>query len=202
MILVVVAGAELFTGNNLIAMAWASGLIGLREVIRNWVLVYVGNVAGCLGTVLLVVWSDVASLGNGAVGETAMQIASSKAGLGLTEAFIRGVLCNAFVCLAVWLAIGARSVADKILAIIFPITAFVTIGLEHSIADWFFLPFGWSLHGQGISLMDSAAIILVVTVGIFWVEPCWLQSLPGGLPAWRTQAAGAGAITVCSETGD
>ena len=116
LVLVVVAGAELFTGNNLLAMAWASRLISTRDVLRNWILVYLGNVIGCLGTVLFVVWADIASLGGGAVGETAIQIARAKAGLSLGEAFARGVLCNALVCLAVWLAMGGRSVADKILA--------------------------------------------------------------------------------------
>jgi formate/nitrite transporter len=166
LVLVVVGGAELFTGNNLIAMAWASGRIGIREVMRNWILVYLGNVVGCLGTVLLVVWSDVASLGEGAVGETAISIARTKASLTLMEAFTRGILCNVFVCLAVWLATGARSVSGKILAIIFPITAFVAIGLEHSIANWFFLPFGIALNGQGVvSILGFVNSILVVSAG-------------------------------------
>jgi formate/nitrite transporter len=142
LILVVVAGAELFTGNNLIAIAWASRRIGTREVLRNWMLAYVGNVVRCLGTVLLVVWADIAGLADGAVGEMALRIARVKAELTLAEAFTRGILCNALVCLAVWLTLGARSVTDKILAILFPITAFVAIGFEHSIANWFFLPFG------------------------------------------------------------
>ena len=101
LVLVVVAGAELFTGNNLIAMAWASGLIGTREVMRNWLLAYVGNVIGCLGTVVLVLWGGVAGLDGGAVGRTAIQIAHAKAALPLGEAFARGILCNALVCLAV-----------------------------------------------------------------------------------------------------
>jgi formate/nitrite transporter len=166
LILVVVAGAELFTGNNLIAMAWASRLIRTRAVMRNWLLVYVGNVVGCLGTVLLVVWADVASLGDGAVGETAMGIARSKADLPLGEAFARGILCNALVCLAVWLAIGARGVTDKILAIVFPITAFVAIGFEHSIANWFFLPFGLAVDARGaVSVVGAGRNILAVTAG-------------------------------------
>ena len=166
LILVVVAGAELFTGNNLIAMAWASRLIGTREVMRNWLLVYVGNVIGCLGTVLLVVWAGVAGLADGAVGETAVRIARSKAAIPLVDAFMRGILCNALVCLAVWLAIGARSVTDKILAIIFPITAFVAIGFEHSIANWFFLPFGMAVDAQpAISNVAAARNIAVVTAG-------------------------------------
>lgn len=166
LILVVVAGAELFTGNNLIAMAWASRLIGTREVMRNWLLAYTGNVIGCLGTVLLVVWANVAALGDGAVGETALRIARSKASLPPGEAFIRGILCNALVCLAVWLAIGARSVTDKILAVLFPITAFVAIGFEHSIANWFFLPFGRALDADGsVAIAGIARNLVAVTAG-------------------------------------
>ena len=166
LVLVVVAGAELFTGNNLVAMAWASRLISTRDLMRNWVLVYLGNVIGCLGTVLFVVWADIASLGGGAVGETALQIASGKAGLSLGEAFVRGVLCNALVCLAVWLAMGGRSVSDKILAILFPVTAFVAIGLEHSIANWFFLPFGVALDQHGVvSVVGVGRNLAVVSAG-------------------------------------
>lgn len=166
LVLVVVAGAELFTGNNLIAMAWASGKIGTREVVRNWVLAYVGNVVGCLGTVLLVLWSGVAGLDGGAVGRTAVNIAHAKAVLPLAEAFARGILCNALVCLAVWLAIGARSVTDKILAVVFPITAFVAVGFEHSIANWFFLPYGFALGGQGaVPAAGFASNIVAVTAG-------------------------------------
>ncbi len=166
LVLVVVAGAELFTGNNLIAMAWASRLIGTREVLRNWVLAYVGNVVGCLGTVLLVVWAGIAGLGDGAVGEMAVRIAHTKADLPLVEAFTRGILCNALVCLAVWLAIGARSVTDKVLAIFFPITAFVAIGFEHSIANWFFLPFGLVVDAHSaVSIVGVGRNIVAVTAG-------------------------------------
>ncbi len=115
---------------------------------QNWLLVYVGNLIGCLGTVALVLWDHVDALGAGAVGDTAIEIARSKAALSFGEGFARGILCNAFVCLAVWLAMGGRSVTDKILAILFPITAFVAIGLEHSIANWFFLPYGLALVGD------------------------------------------------------
>ncbi len=166
LILVVVAGAELFTGNNLIAMAWAGGLIGFREVIRNWILAYIGNVVGCVGTVLLVIWSDIASLESGAVGNTVINIARAKAGLSLETAFFRGILCNALVCLAIWLAIGARSVTDKILAILFPITAFVAIGFEHSIANWFFLPYGIALDMENtVSIFGAARNIIAVSAG-------------------------------------
>jgi formate transporter len=166
LILVVVAGAELFTGNNLIAMAWASGLIGTRQVLRNWLLAYIGNVVGCIATVAIVVWADTASMSDGAVGETAVRIARMKAELPLAEAFARGILGNALVCLAVWLAIGGRSVTDKILAIIFPITTFVAVGLEHSIANWFFLPYGLVVDAQGVVPITGASRnILGVTAG-------------------------------------
>lgn len=166
LVLVVVAGAELFTGNNLLAMAWASRLIGTRQVARNWCLAYVGNVIGCLGTVLFVVWADIASFDGGAVGETAVQIARAKVDLPLGQAFARGILCNALVCLAVWLAMGGRSVGDKILAVIFPITAFVAIGFEHSIANWFFLPFAVAIDRQSaVSAAGMTTNLAVVSAG-------------------------------------
>lgn len=187
LILVVVAGAELFTGNNLLAMAWASRLIGTRDILRNWFLAYLGNVIGCLGTVLFVAWADIGSLGGGAVGETAIQIARAKVDLSMGEAFARGILCNALVCLAVWLAMGGRSVADKILAILFPIAAFVTIGLEHSIANWFFLPFGLLLDPQGaVSLGGVGRNLAAVTAGnivggtLLVAGVYWVAYLRGG----------------------
>jgi formate transporter len=166
LILVVVAGAELFTGNNLIAMAWASRLITTRDVVRNWLIAYAGNVVGSLGTVLLVWAAGVAALGEDSVGETAVRIARAKADLPVLEAFTRGILCNALVCLAVWLTIGARSVSDKIMAVLFPVTAFVAIGSEHSIANWFFLPYGLALDAHGtVSIAGAGRNIVAVTAG-------------------------------------
>jgi formate transporter len=190
LILVVVGGAELFTGNNLMAMAWASRLISTREVVRNWSIVYLGNVIGSLATVVLVLWGDLAGMGGGAVGETAIQIAQAKSSLSLGEAFARGVLCNALVCLAVWLAMGGHSVTDKVLAIIFPITAFVAIGFEHSIANWFLLPFGMALDVQDlVPIAGVIANLVVVSAGniaggtllvaaVYWVA--YLRSAPRG----------------------
>ncbi len=142
LILVVVGGAELFTGNNLLAMAWTSRLVSTKDVLRNWVLVYVGNAIGALGTVALVVIGNVESFAGGEVGKTALDIGHVKAAHTIPEAFALGILCNALVCLAVWLAMGGRSVSDKILAIVFPVTAFVAIGFEHSIANMYF--FGYA----------------------------------------------------------
>lgn len=166
LILVVVAGAELFTGNNLLAMAWASRRITTGEVLRNWGIVYLGNMIGAIGTAALVLWADLAWLADGSVGDTAMTIARSKAALAPGVAFARGVLCNALVCLAVWLAMGGRSVTDRILAVIFPITAFVAIGAEHSIANWFFLPYGLAVDGlTTIHPFGALRNLVMVTLG-------------------------------------
>jgi formate transporter len=142
LILVVVGGAELFTGNNLIVMAWASGKVTGRALLRNWGIVYAGNFVGSFGTAVLVLWSKQYTFGGGSVGETALKIAAGKASLDFFQAMALGVLCNALVCLAVWLTFSARSTVDKIAAIIFPITAFVAAGFEHSIANMYFVPYG------------------------------------------------------------
>ena len=168
LILVVVGGAELFTGNNLIAMAWAAGRISLGQVLRNWGWVYFGNLLGSLGTALLVLLAGVHGMADGAVGETAIRIARGKVALDPVEAVARGMLCNVLVCLAVWLCMGARGVADKILAIIFPISAFVACGFEHSVANMYFLPIGLALtwfSAAPIALSDALSNLLLVTVG-------------------------------------
>ena len=142
LILVVVAGAELFTGNNLIVMAWASRKVSTGKLLRNWGIVYAGNLAGSLLTAVLILLSGQYLFGNGAVGVNALNIAAAKVNLGFSQALILGMLCNALVCLAVWLTLSARSVTDKILAILFPITAFVAAGFEHSVANMYFIPVG------------------------------------------------------------
>lgn len=142
LILVVVSGAELFTGNNLIVMAWANGKVTTGALLRNWSIVYLGNFVGSLGTALLVFTGKQYEFGSGAIGLTALNIASSKVGLGFLQAIALGILCNALVCLAVWMTYSARSTLDKIAAIIFPITAFVAAGFEHSIANMYFIPYG------------------------------------------------------------
>jgi formate/nitrite transporter len=148
LILVVVAGAELFTGNNLIIMAFASKKIGIGLLLKNWLIVYIGNLFGSLSLVYLVYYSKAWSFGNNVVGGRAILIANSKVNLGFIEALILGILCNALVCLAIWLCFSARSVTDKILAILFPITTFVAAGFEHSVANMFFIPMGILLTNQ------------------------------------------------------
>jgi len=142
LILVIVAGAELFTGNSLIVMAYVSRKITLRQLLRNWVIVFAGNLVGSLGIVFLIWLSGQWSARNSAVGVEALIIANDKVSLGFWQALSRGILCNILVCLAVWLCFSGRSVTDKILAIIFPITAFVALGFEHSIANMYFVPAG------------------------------------------------------------
>ena len=141
LILVVVGGAELFTGNNLIVMAWAGGQVGTWALLRNWILVYAGNFAGAVGIAVLASGARLHEAGGGAVGATALGIATAKLHLGFVQAVVLGVLCNVLVCLAVWLAYSARSTTDRVLAIVPPIAAFVAAGFEHSVANMYFVPF-------------------------------------------------------------
>jgi formate transporter FocA len=142
LILVIVGGAELFTGNNLIVMAWASGKVSTRLLLRNWAIVYLGNFVGALATALLVFASGQYTFGQGAVGAAALVTANAKAGLEFWPALVLGILCNALVCLAVWLSFSARTTTDRILAIVPPVAAFVAAGFEHSIANMYFIPLG------------------------------------------------------------
>ncbi|MFK7819283.1 MAG: formate transporter FocA [Planctomycetaceae bacterium] len=142
LILVIVGGAELFTGNNLIVMAWASRRITTRALLRNWGIVYLGNLVGSLAIALLVFGSGQYMFANGEVGKTMLSIANAKCELGFFQATCLGVLCNILVCLAVWLTLSARTTTDRIMAIIAPITAFVAAGFEHSVANMYFIPVG------------------------------------------------------------
>lgn len=142
LILVVVGGAELFTGNNLIVMAWASGKVRTSQLIRNWLIVYLGNFAGAFATAVVIYFSGQPFFAGGKIAETALSAANHKADLGFGQAIILGVLCNVLVCLAVWMSYGGRTTIDKVVAVVPPITAFVTCGFEHSIANMYFIPLG------------------------------------------------------------
>jgi formate/nitrite transporter len=142
LILVIVAGAELFTGNSLIIMAYVQKKINLYELLYNWFWVYIGNFLGSLFVVLLVVLAGQYSVNNYVLGVKAVNIAVSKVNLTFLEAFTRGILCNLLVALAVWLSFAGRSITDKILSILFPITAFVASGFEHCVANMYFIPVG------------------------------------------------------------
>lgn len=142
LVLVVIAGAELFTGNNLIVMAWASKKISTRQVLRNWSIVYLGNFLGSVGIAALMFFTRQYTFAGGSVGQTALSIANAKVQFDFVQALALGIMCNALVCLAIWITFSARTTTDKILAIIFPITAFVSAGFEHSVANMYFIPIG------------------------------------------------------------
>ncbi len=142
LILVVVGGAELFTGNNLLTMAWASRRVSTWQMLRNWIIVYFGNMFGAFSIVILMLLSGHYLFGKGITGSNILYIAEAKCQLGFIQAIVLGILCNILVCLAIWLCYSARSTQGKILAIIFPITAFVSAGFEHSVANMYFIPMG------------------------------------------------------------
>jgi formate transporter len=148
LVLVVVAGAELFTGNNLISMSFVSRRITLGRLLRNWGIVYVGNLVGALSIVVMVWLAQWWKQGDGVVGATALATAATKTSLPFGAIFMRGILANALVCLAVWLATGGRSVVDKVFAIILPISAFVAAGFEHSVANMYFIPIGMLIKNE------------------------------------------------------
>ena len=159
LLMVVVAGAELFTGNNLLVMAWAEGRISAAQVLRNWTVVALANGAGALALAGLVWASGHLLLNDGLVGEKVVQIALAKQALSPGSAFFRGVLCNILVCMAVWMAMGGRSVVDKAVAVVFPVMGFVAAGFEHSIANLYLMPLAMALQGSGV-LADGPVVTL------------------------------------------
>ena len=161
LILVIVGGAELFTGNALMIMAAVERKITLRRMLRSWGIVYLGNFVGAAGLAVVFGFSG---LLEGAMGATATAIPEIKASLLPMEAFIRGALCNTLVCLAIWLTFAARSAASKILGILWPISAFVLLGLEHSVANMYFFHQGWMV-GSNVTISDALSNLVWVTLG-------------------------------------
>ncbi len=159
LILVVIGGAELFTGNALMTIAWASGKIRLRAMLRAWSIVFAGNLAGAVGTAGLSYLAGHHLMANGAVGRAALGIASAKAAMTVPQLFFAAILANVLVCLAVWLALGARTTADKVLAILFPVAAFVAAGFEHVVANMYVLPLAMMIQAWG----PEAALPLPMT---------------------------------------
>jgi formate transporter len=140
LLMVVIAGAELFTGNNMIVMAWANGKVRTAALLRNWVLCYCGNCIGAIATAALMFFTTQYSFGGGAVGLAALSAAHAKVSLGFVAAFSLGIMCNALVCLAVWMCHAARTSVDRVVTLIPPVAAFVASGFEHSIANVYFIP--------------------------------------------------------------
>jgi formate/nitrite transporter len=170
LILVIVGGAELFTGDALMIVACASRRITIGSLLRAWSLVYVGNIGGALGTAAMIFLAGQYGFGGGAVGKTALAIASAKAGLPTIQLFFLAVLCNVLVCLAVWMSFGARTAADKVMVIVPPIAAFVAAGFEHSIANLYFLPYSlaikdWAGPDFWTAIGQSSADYPTLTIG-------------------------------------
>jgi formate transporter FocA len=188
LILVIVAGAELFTGNNLIVMAWADRHITTLQVLRNWSIVYAGNFVGSIAIAGLMYLTKQYIFGAGGIGLTALNIANGKVNLDFGQAIALGIMCNVLVCLAVWLCFSARTTTDKILSIIFPITAFVAAGFEHSVANMYFIPMGLFIKaGAPASFWDSigktAADYANLTWGNFFLAnlvPVTIGNIIGG----------------------
>jgi formate/nitrite transporter len=176
LILVVVAGAELFTGNNLIVMAWASREVSTGRLLGNWGLVFLGNFVGAFATAVLVFLSRQYTFGDGAVGVTALSIGSTKTSLGFGQAIVLGALCNALVCLAVWLTYGAHTTADKILAIVPPIAAFVALGFEHSVANMYFIPVALLIETDDAWVSSTSGV--PDTSGLSWGSFLFENLLP------------------------
>ncbi|MGH3135431.1 MAG: formate/nitrite transporter family protein [Gaiellaceae bacterium] len=185
LILVVVAGAELFTGNNLIVMAWASRHVSSARLLGNWTIVWIGNFVGAIGTAIIVYFSEQYTFGDGAVGQTALSIATAKTSLGFVEAVALGMLCNALVCLAVWLTYGAHTTTDKILAVIAPIGAFVAAGFEHSVANMYFISIGLLIKTDDafVASLDPAPDLSGLTWRSFFADnllPVTIGNVVGG----------------------
>ncbi|MCX7912003.1 MAG: formate transporter FocA [Dehalococcoidales bacterium] len=189
LILVVVGGAELFTGNNLIVMAWASRKLSTLKVLRNWAIVYIGNFIGAVATAAVVFWGKHYEMASGGIGVTALNIASFKVNLGFVQAIILGILCNAMVCMAVWLTYSARTTIGRISAIVFPIAGFVAAGFEHSVANMYFIPFGLMVKSGAAesfwqAVGKTAADYSSLTWGRFFVHnliPVTIGNIIGGV---------------------
>lgn len=174
LMMVVVAGAELFTGNNLIVLSVLDGKTSVMSLLRNWLIVYFANFVGSLLIAWLVTQSGLLGTNGGAVGVSALNIANAKVNLTFMQAFSRGILCNWLVCIAVWMALASKMVIGKLFACFFPIMAFVTSGFEHSVANMYFIPvammntgaeFAAGLNVSAVNLAGLVRNLIPVTLG-------------------------------------
>jgi formate transporter len=180
LVLVLVGGAELFTGNNLIVMAWASGKVSTRTVLRNWTIVWLGNFVGSLGLVILVFFSHHLDMNDGRIGLSVLDTAAGKIRPDMVTLFFKGVLCNVLVCAAVWLAYAGRSVTDKMVAVILPVSAFIAAGFEHCVANMYFLPLAWLLIQTGHTPANFDASLITMAGIIHNLVPVTLGNIVGG----------------------
>ncbi|MBC7583963.1 MAG: formate/nitrite transporter family protein [Tardiphaga sp.] len=210
--LVMIGGAELFTGNCLIVMAWCNGQLRTAEVLHNWTLVWCGNLVGALGLVFLLYMSHFVDLNKGEAGAAVLKLAIGKMAPDMVTIFFKGILCNLLVCLGVWLAYAGRSVTDKMIGMWLPVSCFVAAGFEHCVANMFFLPMAWVLVQTGhvpggvdvstVTLLNIAHNILPATLGnivggggfvgfVYWV--IYRKSLGGLPPLPRAETEGKSA---------
>lgn len=178
LILVVVAGAELFTGNNLIAIGVAERRVSAKQMFRNWGIIFFSNMFGAVSLAVMVYLSGHLDMNNGEIAKSYLKMAEAKCSLPFSTAFFRGVLCNILVCLGVWMAMGGKTVTDKVLAIIFPITLFVAAGFEHSIANLFIIPLGLII--QNFSEYQIASEHLNLSGMFKNIVPVVLGNIVGG----------------------
>ncbi len=181
LVMVLLCGAELFTGNSLMVIGVVSRKISLSGMLRNWAVVWIGNFAGSLIIAALLYLANTASLNGGAVGDAMVSIAAGKAALPWCTAFFRGVLCNILVCLAVWIGFGARSATDKVIGIILPISTFVVLGFEHCVANMFFLPMGLIAKAAGYGAAVAGAEALTPAAMALNLSAATLGNLLGGV---------------------
>ena len=188
LILVIVGGAELFTGNNMIVMAWANGKVTTRSLLLNWTIAFIGNFVGAFSTAILMFYTAQYTFGGGAVGLAALSTAHAKTSLELVPALTLGIMCNVLVCLAVWMCYGARTSVGKVVIIVPPITAFVAAGFEHSIANIYFIPIALFIKAGApdsfwMSIGKTAADFPALTWGNFFVGnlvPVTIGNIIGG----------------------
>jgi len=180
LVLVLVGGAELFTGNNLIVMAWASGKVSTRTMLRNWTIVYLGNFVGALGLIVLVFYSHHLDMNDGRIGMSVLSTAAGKIRPDMLTLFCKGILCNVLVCAAVWLAYAGRSVTDKILAVMLPVSAFIAAGFEHCVANMYFLPLAWLLVQTGHAPSNFDASLITLPGILHNLVPVTLGNIVGG----------------------
>jgi len=178
--LVLIGGAELFTGNNLIVMGWASGKVSTRTMLRNWAIVYLGNFVGALGLIVLVYHSHHLDMNDGRIGLSVLSTATGKIRPDWATLFFKGVLCNVLVCAAVWLASAGRSVTDKMVAVILPISAFIAAGFEHCVANMYFLPLAWLLVQTGHAPANFDASLITIPGVIHNLVPVTFGNIVGG----------------------
>lgn len=189
LIMVVSCGAELFTGNCLMVCGMNSGKIDFKGLIRNWVIVYLGNLVGSLIIVLLIYLSNMASMNGSAVGSAMVATAVGKVTPDALTLFVKGILCNTLVCLAVWMSFSARTLVDKVICVVMPVMAFVACGFEHSVANMFFLPMGLLSKavgfGTSVANVDALSIMSVMyNIGIVTLGNIVGGSILVGLSYW------------------